>query len=88
VLELNGERAFRRRGAGSGLGWQRLRWRRLGLFLVVTLLCGAFYLAGIWVGAGRMTCVYTDSGVIRCGQGDAPPQSPEPSRAARDGERA
>jgi hypothetical protein len=82
VLGLEGERAFRRRGAGLGL-----RWRRLGLLLVVTLLCGAFYLAGIWVGAGRMTCVYTEPGVIVCGQ-DEPPLAPEPSKAARSGEKA
>jgi hypothetical protein len=82
VLGLEGERASRRRGAGLGL-----RWRRLGLFLGVTLLCGAFYLAGVWTGAGRMTCVYTDSGVIRCGQGDAPP-APVRTEQTKDGERA
>jgi len=83
VLGLEGERAFRRRGAGLGL-----RWRRLGLFLAVTLLCGAFYLAGVWVGAGRMTCVYTEPGVIVCGQGGEPPAAPAPSKVARTGEKA
>lgn len=82
MLGLEGERAFRRRGAGLGL-----RWRRLGLFLAVTLLCGAFYLAGVWVGAGRMTCVYTDAGVIVCGQGETPPPV-EPSKVVRKGEPA
>jgi hypothetical protein len=82
VLGLEGEGVIRRRGAGLGL-----RWRRIVLLVVVTLLCGAFYMAGVWVGAGRMTCVYTDSGVIVCGQGDTPPQT-KPSKSVRKGEPA
>jgi hypothetical protein len=72
----------------SVLGWQRgevprrrrsdrtRRVRRIGLLLSVTLLCGAFYFAGIWSGAGSMTCVVSEPSVIRCGQGPAPPAVP------------
>ena len=29
-------------------------WRPRELYLLVTLLCGAFYLGGTWLGAGRI----------------------------------
>ena len=55
------------------------RLRRLLLLLCVTLLCGGFYLAGIWFGMqGRMTCTVTSPGRIVCGSDadEAPPAQP------------
>ncbi len=52
----------------------RKRLLRYAMLLGVTLLCGAFYLAGIWTAAGRTTCVLTDPGVLVCGV--APPAAP------------
>jgi hypothetical protein len=61
--------------------WRRLR--RPLLLLAVTLLCGAFYLAGIWSGMhGRMTCVESNPGVMVCSSGDDAPAVPRPAPAA------
>jgi hypothetical protein len=63
--------------------WRRLR--RPLLLLAVTLLCGAFYLAGIWSGMhGHLRCVESNSGVLVCGTGDDIPTTPQPAPAAQD----
>jgi len=58
--------------------WTR-RLRRPLLVVAVTLLCGVFYLAGIWSGMhGRMTCTMSSPTEMVCGQ-DAdktPPAQP------------
>jgi hypothetical protein len=62
VLRSEGEaRGTPLRAAG------RRRLRRLAVLLSVTLLCGASYLAGIWMGARGTTCVATEPGVLVCG---------------------
>jgi hypothetical protein len=58
--------------------WTR-RLRRPLLVVAVTVLCGAFYLAGIWSGMhGRMTCTMSSPTEMVCGTsaGTTPPEQP------------
>jgi hypothetical protein len=63
--------------------WAR-RLRRPLLVVAVTVLCGAFYLAGIWSGMhGRMTCTMSSPTQLVCGTDadETPPAQPaEPSQ--------
>ena len=55
------------------------RLRRPLLLLVITILCGAAYLAGIWTGVDtHVTCVTTGQGRIVCGSdtSELPAQTP------------
>jgi hypothetical protein len=61
-----------------------VRVHRLALIVLVALLCGAFYMAGVWVGAGKTTCVFSEPGVIVCGQGTTPPPVPTKQPAKDD----
>ncbi len=77
---------------GGGIGaWRRVqRTRRLRwylLALVVTILCGATYLLGIWVGMKtHVTCTTTSPGQIVCGTGEIPatPQPTQPTKPPQE----
>jgi hypothetical protein len=56
----------------------------MAVVVLVALLCGAFYVAGVWVGAGRTTCVFSEPGVIVCGRGENPPPVQPGSGQTRD----
>jgi hypothetical protein len=56
---------------------RRLRWYLLAL--AVTVLCGATYLLGIWVGMRtHVTCTTTSPGQIVCATGEIP-NVPQPA---------
>jgi hypothetical protein len=61
--------------------------RRFAVLLAVTLLCGASYIAGIWMAARTTTCVASGPGVLVCGTSPAaPPKAPaEPARTPERG---
>jgi hypothetical protein len=55
------------------------RLRRPLLVVAVTVLCGGFYLAGIWSGMhGRMTCTMSSPTEMVCGTSadKTPPEQP------------
>jgi hypothetical protein len=63
---------------GRVQGTRRLRWYLLAL--VMTMLCGATYLLGIWVGMRtHVVCATTSPGQIVCGTGDLP-TTPQPTQ--------
>jgi hypothetical protein len=62
-------------------GWVR-HLRRPLVLVVVTLLCCAAYLAGIWYGTnGGFTCTTSQQGVIQCGSDAGTPLPAEPAPA-------
>ena len=64
------------------------RLRRPLLLIAITMLCGAFYLAGIWSGMKTdFTCVTTEPGLIVCGSGaDAPDVPATPASTTQNEE--
>jgi hypothetical protein len=58
------------------------RLRRPLLLLVITIICGAAYLAGIWTGMNtHVTCNVAGPGAIVCSDGSdsSPPAAPAPT---------
>ncbi len=73
-LQFDGGEALR----GDRPAWVVLLRRPL-LLLVVTVLGGAAYLAGIWTGVDtHATCVTTGPGLIVCGRDKSEPPTQAP----------
>jgi hypothetical protein len=79
LTELHVEGGNATRLGGTGFG-RRLRWYTLAL--LVTILCAAAYLLGIWTGTkAEITCSTTAPGRIVCtsdGVAPAPMRPPTP----------
>jgi hypothetical protein len=60
------------------------RLRRPLLLLVITIMCGAAYLAGIWTGVNtNVTCATTSPGRIVCSNDESQLPAPPPAEPSQ-----